>query len=406
MAGVRSAAFGVNSSAVQPQIHSGGSRLCVVTRRVPTLTRRASVVTRRAPTSISRLADRRAQLSAPSDAVAACSRRLRALSGVSDAESTDARRGAVSSFIAHARSRSNAIARGKHALQVRIATRTGIKGSRPHARGERRSEWEVLTMPQPDTPIPSDEMLLTEIARPARRHAAKRMTSGVADDISREVILECLLKIRAWESSVPLPDLSSSGISVKTLRRTLGVAHSTWRRRLPFVPVPSRWWPYHNGTRSPRLTETELEAMLSRTTARACRVQRDTGTNGFERAQTEPRLSATSVMGAEAGLFWTISARSRIPEFPEEPGFATCPAPCGQPARWGWVRELRKRPPKGTFAVSPFQKAQAPTMAKSLALLTDGVGFEPTLRFHVNTLSRRAPSTTRPPVQTRAKCNL
>ena len=30
--------------------------------------------------------------------------------------------------------------------------------------------------------------------------------------------------------------------------------------------------------------------------------------------------------------------------------------------------------------------------------LADGVGFEPTRRFHVYTLSRRAPSTTRPPV--------
>jgi hypothetical protein len=29
--------------------------------------------------------------------------------------------------------------------------------------------------------------------------------------------------------------------------------------------------------------------------------------------------------------------------------------------------------------------------------MAEGKGFEPLLRFHVNTLSRRAPSTTRPP---------
>ena len=31
--------------------------------------------------------------------------------------------------------------------------------------------------------------------------------------------------------------------------------------------------------------------------------------------------------------------------------------------------------------------------------LAEGVGFEPTLRFPVNTLSKRAPSATRPPLQ-------
>src|SRR4249920_4034932 len=32
-------------------------------------------------------------------------------------------------------------------------------------------------------------------------------------------------------------------------------------------------------------------------------------------------------------------------------------------------------------------------------MLAEGVGFEPTLRFPVNTLSKRAPSATRPPLQ-------
>ena len=31
--------------------------------------------------------------------------------------------------------------------------------------------------------------------------------------------------------------------------------------------------------------------------------------------------------------------------------------------------------------------------------MAEGVGFEPTLRFPVNTLSKRAPSATRPPLQ-------
>src|SRR5216683_3475681 len=35
-------------------------------------------------------------------------------------------------------------------------------------------------------------------------------------------------------------------------------------------------------------------------------------------------------------------------------------------------------------------------MAKTI--LAEGVGFEPTLRFPVNTLSKRAPSATRPPL--------
>ncbi len=35
------------------------------------------------------------------------------------------------------------------------------------------------------------------------------------------------------------------------------------------------------------------------------------------------------------------------------------------------------------------------------AVLAEGVGFEPTLRFPVNTLSKRAPSATRPPLRTR-----
>src|SRR5580704_12129100 len=34
-------------------------------------------------------------------------------------------------------------------------------------------------------------------------------------------------------------------------------------------------------------------------------------------------------------------------------------------------------------------------------MLAEGVGFEPTLRFPVNTLSKRAPSATRPPLQRR-----
>ncbi len=32
-------------------------------------------------------------------------------------------------------------------------------------------------------------------------------------------------------------------------------------------------------------------------------------------------------------------------------------------------------------------------------MVAEGVGFEPTLRFPVNTLSKRAPSATRPPLQ-------
>ena len=32
-------------------------------------------------------------------------------------------------------------------------------------------------------------------------------------------------------------------------------------------------------------------------------------------------------------------------------------------------------------------------------MLAEGVGFEPTLRFPVNTLSKRAPSATRPPLR-------
>jgi hypothetical protein len=34
-----------------------------------------------------------------------------------------------------------------------------------------------------------------------------------------------------------------------------------------------------------------------------------------------------------------------------------------------------------------------------MALMAEGVGFEPTLRFPVNTLSKRAPSATRPPLR-------
>src|SRR6266852_9852419 len=37
-------------------------------------------------------------------------------------------------------------------------------------------------------------------------------------------------------------------------------------------------------------------------------------------------------------------------------------------------------------------------MAKTI--VAEGVGFEPTLRFPVNTLSKRAPSATRPPLRT------
>src|SRR6185312_5414917 len=45
----------------------------------------------------------------------------------------------------------------------------------------------------------------------------------------------------------------------------------------------------------------------------------------------------------------------------------------------------------------PCQRTQSP---KGLA---EGVGFEPTLRFPVNTLSKRAPSATRPPLLTNAR---
>src|SRR5262245_10328163 len=34
----------------------------------------------------------------------------------------------------------------------------------------------------------------------------------------------------------------------------------------------------------------------------------------------------------------------------------------------------------------------------AVSVLAEGVGFEPTLRFPVNTLSKRAPSATRPPL--------
>src|SRR6266478_2211721 len=43
--------------------------------------------------------------------------------------------------------------------------------------------------------------------------------------------------------------------------------------------------------------------------------------------------------------------------------------------------------------------AAAPVDAANGAL-AEGVGFEPTLRFPVNTLSKRAPSATRPPLRT------
>ena len=35
--------------------------------------------------------------------------------------------------------------------------------------------------------------------------------------------------------------------------------------------------------------------------------------------------------------------------------------------------------------------------------MAEGVGFEPTIRFPVYTLSRRAPSTTRPPLRMRVR---
>ena len=44
-------------------------------------------------------------------------------------------------------------------------------------------------------------------------------------------------------------------------------------------------------------------------------------------------------------------------------------------------------------------RAKSCVPVRTKAKLADGVGFEPTRRFHVYTLSRRAPSTTRPPVQ-------
>ncbi len=51
-----------------------------------------------------------------------------------------------------------------------------------------------------------------------------------------------------------------------------------------------------------------------------------------------------------------------------------------------------------TLAAASGVKSATPGVRSSVLKLAEGVGFEPTLRFPVNTLSKRAPSTTRPPL--------
>lgn len=52
------------------------------------------------------------------------------------------------------------------------------------------------------------------------------------------------------------------------------------------------------------------------------------------------------------------------------------------------------------FLTAPFyQRVEGETMV----MLAERVGFEPTLEFPLNTLSKRAPSATRPSLRRRAK---
>ena len=52
-----------------------------------------------------------------------------------------------------------------------------------------------------------------------------------------------------------------------------------------------------------------------------------------------------------------------------------------------------------------YRKAKKLFFYKYLRM-AEGVGFEPTLRFPVNTLSKRAPSATRPPLRKGARLSL
>src|SRR5258707_15797502 len=65
----------------------------------------------------------------------------------------------------------------------------------------------------------------------------------------------------------------------------------------------------------------------------------------------------------------------------------------------GCTRSHRRKAPQiaGDFEIP---SAETKTRAKSDTYVAEGAGFEPAIRFPVYTLSRRAPSTARPPLRT------
>src|SRR6185312_14311988 len=89
-------------------------------------------------------------------------------------------------------------------------------------------------------------------------------------------------------------------------------------------------------------------------------------------------------------------SRTKVQSFREKPG--------GEnelgPGRSEASPELNRK----AFLVRPFSRKPSPSgRTRSGVSLAEGVGFEPTIRFPVYTLSKRAPSATRPPLR-RGRC--
>lgn len=75
------------------------------------------------------------------------------------------------------------------------------------------------------SPARTGDTLVIEIQRLARRFAAKRVPSETADDIAQDVVLECLVKLRAGQWTVRHKDLSD--FVRKVVRRRI----ADWLRR-------------------------------------------------------------------------------------------------------------------------------------------------------------------------------
>ena len=63
-----------------------------------------------------------------------------------------------------------------------------------------------------------------------------------------------------------------------------------------------------------------------------------------------------------------------------------------------WPRSKVQRSVSGCCKFLAFSRPKSQQRAVRHGMVAEGVGFEPTLRFPVNTLSKRAPSATRPPL--------